>query len=160
MKILAFIQFKCGFYRNQPGGMKQIIWIPFKKRFSLVLWTWHFCVINKCIFRKKFRANMFDEILSILLVLYKICSLFPSSGRIIANSLSIFLHFFAFFWLQISNLTKFCQKFCNLTKFCQIDEIGRQFWEIRMLNYRSGGAQTPRREAIEKHSRLKGSDWK
>jgi len=70
MKILAFIQFKCGFYRNQPGGMKQIIWIPFKKRFSLVLWTWqHFCIINKCIFRNKFRAKMFDEILSILLVL-------------------------------------------------------------------------------------------
>jgi len=33
MKILAFIEFKCGFYRNQPGGMKQIIWIPFKKGF-------------------------------------------------------------------------------------------------------------------------------
>ena len=30
MKILAFIQLKCGFYGNQPDGMKQIIWISFK----------------------------------------------------------------------------------------------------------------------------------
>jgi len=86
MKILVFIQFKCGFYRNQPGEMKQIIWIPFKTLFFLVLWTWqHFCIIKKRILRNKFRAKMFDEILSILLVLQKICSLFPSSGRIIAN---------------------------------------------------------------------------
>jgi len=63
---------------------------------------------------------MFDEILSILFVLYKICSLFPSSGRIIANILTIFCIFFALFLTPnqqfdkiLSNIFPFDKKLSN-----------------------------------------------